>query len=396
MTGAVVVLVNSSMQIACLLNLRWHPLAMPQLNSRTISRRQFFLLLTLMAGLSGSTSTKAAGTRSLAWHPGGGVETRGRLVQLIGPMAAINEGNRTAFLNVDTLNDEELGRVADYAADDASQPAPWQTSRARVTRSLRGNVSTFQNGSLVPFEPSADRHEPDVYLIYFSAGWCPPCHRFTPELVSAYAELQKKAPGRFEVIFISSDRSAGEQLRYVREMGMPWLVLDYRQVNQVDVVERWAGDGIPCLVALTRNGELLFHTYQGENYLGPEQVVASCARLIPLFDGQAPMVRRALHRLAILTRQRKTATDLPPERYLIQLDQSRLGGIRIGRVQLTLTINLAGHVTDCVCPESTPLVVANLLRDATAEWLFLPAIKHGQPAEATVKIPVQFSTPPAS
>ncbi|CAA0818255.1 Probable nucleoredoxin 1 [Striga hermonthica] len=40
--------------------------------------------------------------------------------------------------------------------------------------------------------------------LYFSASWCGPCQRFTPNLVEAYNEL--KQVDKFEVIFIFADQ----------------------------------------------------------------------------------------------------------------------------------------------------------------------------------------------
>merc|ERR1719240_1916188 len=59
--------------------------------------------------------------------------------------------------------------------------------------------------------------------LYFSAHWCPPCQRFTPELAKAYTE-HLKAKG-LEIVFVSSDNSMAEFSQYFKEM--PWLALPY-------------------------------------------------------------------------------------------------------------------------------------------------------------------------
>jgi len=68
-----------------------------------------------------------------------------------------------------------------------------------------------------------------VVGLYFSAGWCSPCRDFTPLLCDFYAELleETQPPAPFEVVFISSDRSAEEMAGYMRAMHGDWLALPF-------------------------------------------------------------------------------------------------------------------------------------------------------------------------
>ena len=70
--------------------------------------------------------------------------------------------------------------------------------------------------------------EGKVIGLYFSAHWCPPCRRFTPELVEWYNEL-KKGPlkDKFDIVFISSDREEKAFDEYFDSM--PWLALPYAE-----------------------------------------------------------------------------------------------------------------------------------------------------------------------
>merc|ERR1711939_569377 len=43
-------------------------------------------------------------------------------------------------------------------------------------------------------------------MLYFSAHWCPPCKRFTPELAKTYAAI-KAQRSDMELVFVSGDRS---------------------------------------------------------------------------------------------------------------------------------------------------------------------------------------------
>merc|ERR550537_1817297 len=63
--------------------------------------------------------------------------------------------------------------------------------------------------------------------LYFSAHWCPPCRRFTPQLVDVYNKLKAEhaAPESFEFVFVSSDRDASSFAEYFAEM--PWKALPF-------------------------------------------------------------------------------------------------------------------------------------------------------------------------
>lgn len=115
------------------------------------------------------------------------------------------------------------------------------------------------------------------YALYFSASWCGPCRAFTPDLVRAYRELKPAHP-EFELIFISGDNSAGDMLAYMREDQMPWLAVKYdrREQKMVD----YSGPGIPCLVLVDAKGRVLADSYQGETYLGPQQVLETTRRIL--------------------------------------------------------------------------------------------------------------------
>lgn len=114
-------------------------------------------------------------------------------------------------------------------------------------------------------------------LVYFSAHWCGPCRQFTPKLVEMYNEISK-TPFRnaFEVIFVSSDRSAAEQAQYMQSMSMPWLAVTHDQAESGPLAA-FGGNGIPCLVMLDEKGEVLSHSYVGGQYVGPGKVLRDFA-----------------------------------------------------------------------------------------------------------------------
>ncbi|NXT28534.1 NXN protein, partial [Syrrhaptes paradoxus] len=60
--------------------------------------------------------------------------------------------------------------------------------------------------------------------VYFSAHWCPPCRSLTRVLVESYRKI-KEAGQKFEILFVSADRSEDSFKQYFSEM--PWVAVPY-------------------------------------------------------------------------------------------------------------------------------------------------------------------------
>ncbi|KAJ8921255.1 hypothetical protein NQ315_013727 [Exocentrus adspersus] len=96
---------------------------------------------------------------------------------------------------------------------------------------------------------------PSIRGFYFSANWCPPCRAFTPQLTEAYHMIKKKDPG-FEIIFVSSDRSAESYRAYTETM--PWLTIPFQQTAvRAELAELYGIRGIPTLLLLDNNGHII-------------------------------------------------------------------------------------------------------------------------------------------
>uniref|UniRef100_A0A5B6YMS9 protein-disulfide reductase n=1 Tax=Davidia involucrata TaxID=16924 RepID=A0A5B6YMS9_DAVIN len=90
--------------------------------------------------------------------------------------------------------------------------------------------------------------------LYFSASWCGPCRRFTPNLVEVYNELSPK--GDFEIVFVSADEDDESFNGYFSKM--PWLAIPFFDSNTRDRLdELFKVRGIPYLVILDENGKVL-------------------------------------------------------------------------------------------------------------------------------------------
>jgi nucleoredoxin len=118
----------------------------------------------------------------------------------------------------------------------------------------------------------ADLSAKDYYAIYYSAHWCPPCRKFTPQLISFYNSYSKKHDN-FEIIFVSSDRSEDKMENYMKTTNMPWPALAFDKTQTSHAANRYSGNGIPCLVLLDNKGNVLANSYVGGVYTGPTAVM---------------------------------------------------------------------------------------------------------------------------
>jgi len=154
--------------------------------------------------------------------------------------------------------------------DTLSKPAESVTDqRTDFEKSIGKNLVRF-SANRMKRVPDADLRANDYYAIYYSAHWCPPCRKFTPQLVSFYNSYSKRHKN-FELIFVSSDRSEDDMENYMKSANMPWFALEFGQRGHP--ATRYAGNGIPCLVLLDNNGKVLANSYSGGRYVGPTPVM---------------------------------------------------------------------------------------------------------------------------
>lgn len=96
---------------------------------------------------------------------------------------------------------------------------------------------------------------PKYTALYFSAHWCPPCRMFTPKLVEWYNKFKPAHPD-FELVFVSSDRSAEAMQEYIKGDNMPWPAVAFDKARS-ETFSKFSSDGIPYLVLIDAEGKPL-------------------------------------------------------------------------------------------------------------------------------------------
>ena len=70
-------------------------------------------------------------------------------------------------------------------------------------------------------------------FVFLSGHWCGPSQTFTSTLVTTYKNVYNEIKGKFEIVFISCDRSQSEFDSYYQEMS--WKALSYSGKSESSV-----------------------------------------------------------------------------------------------------------------------------------------------------------------
>lgn len=102
----------------------------------------------------------------------------------------------------------------------------------------------------------------DLVFLYASANWCPPCRKFTPQLIQFYNDAKRVAksdPRRaksIEIVFVSADHDMSGFKNYYASM--PWLAVPFDADARERLLSWMKVTGVPRLMVLDgRSGKVL-------------------------------------------------------------------------------------------------------------------------------------------
>jgi len=227
------------------------------------------------------------------WLPGGEnrvwTDTQGRQIEAAF-VGFVNEAGwnfvRVRFPNGREVN-IELSRLSpadrDYVNTLAAEAGGGEPGAARELTAFEEEfIERLHECSGSRLKPMEIEAPAEYYAFYFSAGWCPPCRKFTPKLVEFYREQKKKSGSRFEVVFVSSDKTEKDMVAYMRDYKMEFPALEHGRFDRLDKGFRAikVGRGIPNLIVVDSNGELLSTSYVDSNYRGPSVVLEELTAML--------------------------------------------------------------------------------------------------------------------
>jgi nucleoredoxin len=170
----------------------------------------------------------------------------------------------------------------DKEARDRATARQQSTTADAIPQFLKGALVRSRNGGFAPADDEAFAHKKFI-AFYFSAHWCQPCRKFTPQLIDYYNRVAAQHP-EFEIVFYSFDKSSTAMAAYMNETNMPWPAIDFEKLREKEVLKKNAGNGIPSLVLVDATGKVLSSSYAGTQYVGPAKVLSD---LDAIFAGNA-------------------------------------------------------------------------------------------------------------
>ena len=175
-------------------------------------------------------------------------------------------------------------------AQDRVPAAPSAPTGNIIAPLVKGDLFTSQNGVLNPCLDQGFEKKKLIGL-YFSGSWCPECRKFTPKLVEYYNRVASAHP-EFEIVFVSRDRSPAAMQSYMRSAEMPWPAIAYDKIAGKLGLNKYAGNGIPCLVVVDPSGKVISDSVVGKSYRGPAPVLADLDQLFASgYTGQLALQR---------------------------------------------------------------------------------------------------------
>ena len=150
-------------------------------------------------------------------------------------------------------------------------------ARENVMKLLDGKLMSLHGSELRPY-PASNLRDVRVFAFYFGSNWSPACREATPVIVEWYRATKAANPD-FELIFVSSDRSALTMTEHVRKHAMPFPVVRFDAVNDAGI-QQFGGNPTPWLGAVSRAGAPVTKNIGEKRFIDPGEIMQGLAFLL--------------------------------------------------------------------------------------------------------------------
>lgn len=209
-------------------------------------------------------------SQARTWTNSDGQKMEAEIVTVEDDHVVFKRDGRTYNYPIGNLSDNDQTDVRAWA-DDNEEKLREREGQKKVAQALDGALVRLQGSRLRDYR-DPEFQEKRLFAFYYSASWCGPCRRFTPDLVDFYNRIQRQHP-EFEIVFVSSDRDVRAMEGYMREDRMKWPAIRFDERRDIDIVNKGQGSGIPNLVFMDGSGEIISRSYVNGKYVGPRRVL---------------------------------------------------------------------------------------------------------------------------
>ena len=184
------------------------------------------------------------------------LQTAGLAMQLAGALEQIPGGNTAAVKAIETFGPI----MASSTNPRIQQLAEGLAGKLRLL-GLPGKPMEIKGDLLDGTKFDQAKLTGKVLLVDFWATWCGPCVAEIPNMLAEYEKYHDKG---FEVVGISLDEERADVEKFVVENKIPWPIIFAGKGWQDPVAQFYGISGIPQLVLIGRDGNVITLDIRGE------------------------------------------------------------------------------------------------------------------------------------
>lgn len=112
---------------------------------------------------------------------------------------------------------------------------------------LENNIRVKET-SPIPVSEVSDK---DYIILYYTASWCPPCRKFTPQLADFYNRNANNKGKTFDIVLVSWDNTWRDFANYFKKMPSEWLAVPPSDTHAIKILnQRHNVTSIPSLIVI--------------------------------------------------------------------------------------------------------------------------------------------------
>lgn len=163
------------------------------------------------------------------------------------------DNNQTIPVDISMLSEEDRNWIEsnkDFIGKTPQELKAMPTTE--LAKALKGKTKGLVGEKWMDKEP---KRTAKLFIVYFSASWCPPCRAGAPHSVLVYNEKVSKMP-ELEVVMCNLDNTEADAKAWAEKEKMPWPMLAGRD-KMIDEFKKIAPRGIPNMKLVDGKGEVL-------------------------------------------------------------------------------------------------------------------------------------------